>query len=102
MEDDVKDFIVRMANRLFASRRSLYLPDELTSRINTTQLNETLDKLERVTYSVKNRDNGQHASDILLATNMISVGIDIARLNVMVMVGQPKLTSEYIQSSSRV
>ena len=102
MEDDVKDFIVRMANRLFASRRSLYLPDELTSRINTTQLNETLDKLERVTYSVKNRDNGQHASDILLATNMISVGIDIARLNVMVMVGQPKLASEYIQSSSRV
>lgn len=33
---------------------------------------------------------------------MISVGIDISRWNQMVMVGQPRSTSEYVQSSSRV
>ena len=40
--------------------------------------------------------------DIVQATNMISVGIDIARWNVIFMVGQPLTTAEYIQSSSRV
>ncbi|MCL2079667.1 MAG: helicase [Oscillospiraceae bacterium] len=102
VDDDVKDFIVRMANRMFRQRRLIVQADELTSRVTTTGLNETLDKLEKVEYSAQNMENRRYASSVLLATNMISVGIDVARLNVMLMVGQPKLTSEYIQASSRV
>ena len=102
VDDDVKDFIIRTANRMFTSRRLIVNSDELTSRVTTTELNETLDKLEKIEYSKDNIEAKKHASNVLLATNMISVGIDVARLNVMLMVGQPKLTSEYIQASSRV
>lgn len=102
VEDDVKDFIIRTANRFFTSRRLIVSADELTSRVTTTELNETLDKLEKLEYSRANMDNKRYASNVLLATNMISVGIDVARLNVMLLIGQPKLTSEYIQASSRV
>lgn len=102
VEDDVKDFIIRTANRLFTSRRLIVSADELTSRVTTTELNETLDKLEKLEYSRTNMDNKRYASNVMLATNMISVGIDVARLNVMLLIGQPKLTSEYIQASSRV
>ena len=104
IDDDVKDFIKRMAYRLGTARdaRLIGRADELTSRVSTTELNETLDKLEKLNYSKENMENKRYASNALLATNMISVGIDVARLNVMLLVGQPKLTSEYIQASSRV
>lgn len=104
IDDDVKDFIKRITFRLGSTKngRLIGRADELTSRVNTTQLNETLDKLEKVTYSKENIENKKYPSNVLLATNMISVGIDVARLNVMLLIGQPKLTSEYIQASSRV
>lgn len=94
--------IIRTANRMFTGRRLIVSADELTSRVSTTELNETLDKLEKIEYSKENVAAKRYASNVLLATNMISVGIDVARLNVMLMIGQPKLTSEYIQASSRV
>ena len=104
VDDEIRDFIIRIArhhNKWYNIRR-IYKADELTSRISTTELNETLEKLEKLTYSEKNIEEKKYASSVLLATNMISVGIDVARLNVMHMVGQPKLTSEYIQATSRV
>lgn len=104
VEDDVKDFILRTAYRLGFKKdaRHFIQADELTSRVSTTELNKTLDKLEKLEYTKENIDEKRYASNILLATNMISVGLDVARLNVMLIVGQPKLTSEYIQASSRV
>jgi len=104
VDDDVKDFLRRTAYR-FGNRRltrQIGSADELTSRISTSQLNETLEKLEQVNYSVENIKEKKYPINVLLATNMISVGVDVARLNLMLLVGQPKLTSEYIQASSRI
>lgn len=102
VEDDVKDAIRRLGVRKRAHWRRIGIPDELTSRVSTTELNATLDKLEHICYKKENEGKPPYPSNILLATNMISVGIDVSRLNVMLMVGQPKLTSEYIQASSRI
>ncbi len=70
-------------------------PVELTSRENTNAVKRTKDRLAKT-----------HADpetvDVLLASNMISVGVDIDRLGLMVVAGQPKTTAEYIQASSRV
>jgi hypothetical protein len=77
---------------------------ELTSRIESNSIKKLLNELE-MPFSLIAKDNisfVQNTVDLVLASNMFSVGIDIKRLNVMLMNGQPKNVAEYIQASSRV
>lgn len=69
--------------------------DELTSRKRSSEIGEVLKKLE-TPYPAEG------VYDLILASSMLSVGVDIGRLGVMMVQGQPKSNSEYIQATSRV
>ena len=69
-------------------------PSELTSRIDSADLPKKIDELSA--------PYGSRHIDICLASNIIEVGIDIPRLSLMTILGQPKTTSQYIQVSGRV
>ncbi len=75
--------------------RSIGEPLELTSRVSTDQVAKAKAQLEQPS-------NGRNGVDVALATNMISVGLDITRLGLMLVQGQPKTAAEYIQATSRV
>ena len=68
---------------------------ELTSRESSGEIPRHLKRMELACPD-------ENALDVILATNMISVGVDIDRLGLMIVMGQPQSTSEYIQSTSRV
>lgn len=72
---------------------------ELTSRIPNERIKKNLDKLD---IPFDGNIEKYQSFDIVLATNMISVGLDVGRLGIMLMNGMPPNTAEYIQASSRV
>jgi hypothetical protein len=112
VDDDIKSRLAHMDQRGMASRHRVAV-EELTSRKTSTEIPEVLDRLETRCDPELRKQNeaarkaGRKAThhdpiDVLLATNMLSVGVDVKRLGAMVVAGQPKNTAEYIQATSRV
>jgi hypothetical protein len=103
IEDEVRNRLAGYSSRkrigetegLFDDRKVGYEPVELTSRVSTADVSNAKRKLSLL-FSDENH------VDVAIATNMISVGLDIIRLGLMVVFGQPKASAEYIQATSRV
>jgi hypothetical protein len=112
-EDDVKSRLIR-ADLRGLRKRALRIVKELTSRVTATDIRPMLDMMkvkfdpqidalrERLQREKKFDQMPPRPYDVILATNMISVGVDVPRLGLMVVAGQPKTTAEYIQATSRV
>ena len=103
VEDEVRTQLSEYGKRrrldpvdsLFCDRHIDFEVLELTSRVSTSAV---ADAKRRLAIPAGADDD----VDVALATNMISVGLDIVRLGLMVVLGQPKTSSEYIQATSRV
>ena len=119
-EDDVQNRLRHMDEHGLAKRKAPLI-EELTSRKGSNDIPKVLDHMEAIFDPIfeLERKNCMEANkgkprnkwtfpdsrrpiDVLLATNMISVGVDVGRLGLMVVGGQPKNTAEYIQATSRV
>ncbi|QQS13792.1 MAG: DNA/RNA helicase [Rhodospirillales bacterium] len=95
MQDDVNDSLAILAQRREETARQPEFIEELTSRRTQADVRDMLDRLAV-------RSDAEGALDVVLATNMLSVGVDIPRLGLMLVNGQPKGIAEYIQATSRV
>lgn len=103
MQDDVPRQMAFVASRLRGAARVLEAePVELSSRVASRDLPARLDRLGVTMKGAQASPFDPNPEDTVLASNMISVGVDIPRLGLMTVNGQPKSTAEYIQASSRV
>lgn len=98
-DSTLKQLHNRLLNSITSNYRRLKFAQELTSRISSERIKETLDRLN---IQFENDIENSRAIDLVLATNMISVGLDVQRLGVMLVNGMPRNIAEYIQSTSRV
>ena len=89
---------LRDLNDRFGKGRILSDYIELSSRISSTALPNYLDILEKKV----NRNEGDEIPIAVFTTNIFGVGVDISRLGLMIVHGQPKTTSEYIQATGRI
>jgi hypothetical protein len=99
VQNTIKQYGARMRvgekRGLFQDRKSFSEVVELTSRVST-------DKVAAARRRLECEFHERQRVDCAIATNMISVGLDISRLGLMVVHGQPTTHSEYIQATSRV
>lgn len=95
VSDDVDDRIDLLSKVHQTKRRDRPKTVELTSRESSADIPARLSEMTIPHPSLE-------AIDVILATNMISVGVDVDRLGLMAVMGQPPSTSEYIQATSRV
>lgn len=102
LDDDITSRI-RVVKNKYHSPAQRYIgidgKKEITSRIPSWEIAQVLEKLA-IPYD--KRAEKQQCYDVVIATNMIAVGMDVDRLGLMTVVGQPKQNSEYIQATSRV
>ena len=112
---DIRDYLNAMWDRLGVRspkqgggpqdrRRFIDRDIELTSRVQSRDIPDLLQQLFTETQDLLRPDGRREIRgvDVCLATNMIQVGLDVSRLGLMTIAGQPKTTSEYVQASSRV
>ena len=96
LQDDIPKRIHRIKRKYgLEKERYLYRNEEITSRMASFRIPEKLSQLE-TTFEKKG------CLDTAIATNMIAVGMDVDRLGLMAVTGQPKQNSEYIQATSRI
>ncbi|MGX1542850.1 helicase-related protein [Streptomyces adustus] len=95
VHDDVVAYLELLAEREGVTVRSVANYSELTSRVDASEIPTRLKGIEK-------KLPDEDTVDVLLATNMIAVGVDVDRLGLMAVMGQPQTTAEYIQATSRV
>lgn len=87
-------------NPKFTGNNKYEYSEELTSRMTNDQISDIIQTRLKVPYTSEKGEDVPF--DFILASNMISVGVDVGRLGTMVVAGQPKTNAEYIQATSRV
>ena len=100
-QSDIPDYGETLGKRLglkqFSSRARQLNLQQLMGDLSSDEVPEAIAALE-----VSTTQPDADAVDVCLASSMIEVGIDIDRLSLMAVVGQPKSTSQYIQVTGRV